>query len=43
MSHSLISRSPDLKRLRDDGYEVDVQSDHLLMKHVPYVTEGPRR
>ena len=39
MPPSLISRSPDLKRLRDDGYEVDVQSDHLLMKDVPYVTE----
>lgn len=39
MSHQLISRSPDLKRLQDDGYEVEVRSLHLLLKHIPYVTE----
>jgi hypothetical protein len=38
MSKQLISRSPDLKRLRDEGYEVEVQDDHLLVNHVPYVT-----
>ena len=40
MSHPLISRSPDLKRLQDDGYEVEVRSDHLLLNHIPYVTEN---
>ena len=40
MSHSLIDRSADLKRLEAEGYEVEVQSGHLLLKHVPYVTEG---
>ena len=39
MSLSLISRSADLKRLKHDGYEVEVQSDHLLLKQVPYATE----
>ena len=39
MSHSLINRSPDLKRLEDEGYEVEVRSGHLLLKHIPYVTE----
>ncbi len=38
MSESLISRSPDLQRLRDDGYEIEVRSRHLLMKSVPYVS-----
>lgn len=38
MSRELISRSPDLKCLLDEGYEVDVVSGHLLVKHVPYVT-----
>ena len=38
MSESLISRSPDLKRLQDDGYEIEVRSGHLLMKSVPYVS-----
>jgi hypothetical protein len=38
MSRRLISRSPDLKRLQDEGYEVEVKAGHLLIKHVPYVT-----
>ena len=38
MSHPLIDRSPDLKRLEEEGYELEVRSDHLLLKHIPYVT-----
>lgn len=37
MSHLLISRSSDLKRLRDEGYEVEVQGNYLLVHSVPYV------
>lgn len=37
MSQQLISRSPDLKRLRDEGYDVEVRSNCLLVKDVPYV------
>jgi hypothetical protein len=37
MSHALISRSPDLKRLRDEGYDVEIRYAHLLLKDVPYV------
>ncbi|VVB84939.1 ThiF family protein [uncultured archaeon] len=37
MSHRLISHSPDLKRLRDEGYEIEVKSAHLLVHSVPYV------
>ena len=37
MSLALISRSPDLKRLRDEGYEVDVVNGYLTVSHVPYV------
>src|SRR2546426_9755037 len=38
MSHQLISRSADLKRLRDEGYDLEVaKSNHLLVKSVPYV------
>ena len=40
MSHSLISRSADLKLLEDEGYEVEVRSDYLLLNCVPYVTEA---
>ncbi len=38
MSQQLISRSPDLQRLIDDGYEVEItQSNYLLIHNVPYV------
>src|SRR5437899_7289209 len=38
MSSELISRSPDLKRLRDEGYDVTIVAGHLVVRHVPYVT-----
>jgi hypothetical protein len=38
MSARLISRSPDLKRLRDEGYELAIRESYLLVSHVPYVT-----
>lgn len=38
MSRQLISRSPDLKRLQDEGYDLEIRHGHLLVKHVPYVT-----
>jgi hypothetical protein len=37
MSEQLISRSPDLKRLRDEGHDIDVRSGYLLVQNVPYV------
>ena len=37
MSRQLINRSPDLKKLMDDGYELDVKSGHLVISNVPYV------
>ena len=38
MSQSLISHSADLKRLRDEGYEVEISaSNYLLIHNVPYV------
>jgi len=44
MSHSLISLNDDLRRLRDEGYEVSVVSAHLLVGHIPYVnSEGQVR
>lgn len=39
MSRKLISRSPDLQRLRDEGYDIEVRAGRfLLLKNVPYVT-----
>ena len=37
MSHRLISRNADLKRLRDEGYDVRIRAGHLLLNDVPYV------
>lgn len=38
MSAKLISRNPDLKRLQDEGYEVEVRSGHLVLHSIPYAT-----
>jgi hypothetical protein len=40
MSQQLISHNPDLKRLRDEGHDVEVRSGYLLVKHVPYVNSN---
>lgn len=40
MSQELINRSPDLKRLRDEGYDIDIRSGFLLVKDVPYVNKN---
>lgn len=40
MSSTLISHSPDLRRLRDQGYAVSIVGAHLLVGDVPYVTSG---
>lgn len=37
MSAKLISRSSDLQRLQNEGYEVEVRSGYLLLHSVPYV------
>lgn len=40
MSHQLIARSPDLKQLRDEGYEIEVKGGYLLIHHIPYVNSS---
>lgn len=37
MSQNLVGLNPDLKRLRDEGYEVEIKEAHLLVHHIPYV------
>jgi hypothetical protein len=39
MSQEQINRNPDLKRLQDEGYNIEIRAVHLLVKDVPYVTE----
>jgi len=40
MSHQLIVRSPDLKQLRDEGFEIEVKGGYLLIHHIPYVNSS---
>lgn len=40
MSQQLINLSPDLKRLRDEGYEVEVYGGYLLVHHIPYLANN---
>ena len=38
MSRQLVSRSPDLKRLQDEGYDIKISDSNYLLVRVPYVT-----
>lgn len=40
MSNKLINRSTDLKRLRDEGYEIEVRGGHLIVHHIPYINSN---
>ena len=37
MSKQRIDRSPDLKRLRDEGYDIEVRERYLLVRSFPYL------
>ncbi|MCA9253649.1 MAG: ThiF family adenylyltransferase [Phycisphaerales bacterium] len=39
MSQELINRNADLKRLRDEGYFVQIRGGLLLLREVPYVNQ----
>ncbi len=39
MSQQLINHSPDLKRLRDEGYEIEIHGGYLLIHHVPFIDQ----
>jgi len=40
MSSIRISRSSDLSRLRDDGFDIEVKDAFLLVKQIPYVNHN---
>jgi molybdopterin/thiamine biosynthesis adenylyltransferase len=40
MSQQLINLSPDLKRLRDEGYEIEVSGGYLIIHHIPYLNSN---
>lgn len=40
MPQQLINRSPDLKKLRDEGFEIEVCDAYLIVHHIPYVNQN---
>lgn len=40
MSQQLINHSSDLKRLRDEGYEIEVRGGYLLIHHIPFIDQN---
>jgi hypothetical protein len=39
---TLVDRSPDLSKLVEEGYDIEVRGGNLLVHHVPYVTSEKR-
>lgn len=37
MSHKLIDLNPDLRRLREEGYNIDIHHGYLLARDIPYI------
>lgn len=42
MLHQLINHSPDLKKLRDEEYEIAIVNSYLLISGVPYVNSSKK-
>ena len=40
MSLELINHSPDIKKLRNEGYEVSIHGTHLVITNIPYVDQS---
>lgn len=40
MSQQLINRSSDLKKIRDNGFEVTIESNYLIIRNIPYVNSS---
>lgn len=40
MQQQLINHSPDLKKLWDEGFELEVNGGHLLVHHIPYLNSS---
>jgi len=38
MQQQLISLNPDLNRLQEEGYDIEVKGGHLVVRHIPYAT-----
>jgi hypothetical protein len=40
MPQLLINHSPDLKKLRDEGIEIEIKDAYLLVNHIPYINSA---
>ena len=40
MSHPLIAHNADLKRLHDEGFEIEIHGAFIVIRSVPYVNSG---
>lgn len=40
MSFELINHSPDLKKLRDEGYDIQIRGAYLVVNDIPYVNSS---
>ncbi|WP_223774503.1 ThiF family adenylyltransferase [Streptomyces sp. 135] len=40
MFTALLARDPDLSRLLDNGFDIVVHAGHIVVRHIPYVTEN---
>lgn len=40
MQQQLINLSPDLKKLRDEGYKIEIKGGYLIIHHIPYVNSN---
>jgi len=38
MQQQLISLNPDLHRLQEEGYDIEVKGGHLVVRQIPYAT-----
>lgn len=38
MQQQLINLNPDLNRLQDEGYDIEVKGGHLIVRQIPYAT-----
>lgn len=39
MQKQLISHSPDLRKLRDEGYEIEIKGGYICVHHIPYLNK----
>ncbi|MDD4376172.1 MAG: ThiF family adenylyltransferase [Clostridia bacterium] len=40
MQHELINLNPDLKKLQDEGYELEIKEGYAMVSHIPYLNES---